>query len=343
MIAAVLHGSEDLRIEEVDRPTIEGPDEAIIRVEWAAICGTDVHAYEGRIPVKLPIVMGHEYSGEVIEVGQGVRGLGIGDKVVGLYGASCGSCEFCVSGRPQLCMRRLLFGLNINGSFAEYLRVPRAERTLVKVPEGMEMREAVLVPDMFQTALYSVETGGVGPGSRVLITGIGAIGLSILIAAKLAGASSVIAVDIRDRPLKLAKEMGADYIIDAREEGLVKRVREITGLGIDVAIDTSGAASVVKQAIEAVRPGGTHVQTGIVGKPVDLDLRYVTGLEKRILGVLCPASVEYLMRCLRIVNSFNLELHKLVTHELELREAKRALEIASKKIDDPIKVLLKIS
>ncbi len=342
-MAAVLHEPEYLRIEEIDKPSLKGSDEVLIRVEWAAICGTDVHAYEGRIPAKLPIVMGHEYCGEIVEVGPRVRNFKVGDRVVGLYGASCGSCEYCVSGKPQLCMRRLLFGLNIDGSFANYLRVPRAERTLVKVPEGMSLRKAVLVPDMFQTALYSVETGGVRPGSRVLITGVGAIGLSAVIAAKLAGSTTVIAVDVRDRPLKLAKELGADYIIDARENDLLKRVREITGLGVDVAIDTSGVAPVVKQALEAVRPGGIHVQTGIVGKPVELDLRYVTGLEKRIIGVLCPTSIDYLRRTLRIVNSSHLHLEKLVTHEFVLEETKKALEIASKKMGDPIKVLLRVS
>ena len=345
MKAAILHRPEDLRIGEVSDPALKEPGDVTMRIEWGAICGTDVHAYEGRIPVKAPIVMGHEYSGQVVSVGKAVRAFQSGDEVVGLYGSPCGSCEFCAMGKPQLCVRRLLFGLNLDGCLAEEMRVPRAERTLVKVSEGMDLREAVLVPDMFQTAMYSIEMGGVRAGSEVLITGVGAVGLSAVIAAKLAGASTVIAVDVRDRPLELAKRLGADHVIDGREEGdLAKKVRELVGgFGVDVAIEASGAPSVVKQALDALKPSGTHVQTGIVGRPVELDLKYLTALEKRIVGVLNPTSTEYLKKALEAVDRARIELGRLVTHEFSLEEADKAMETAAKKIGDPIKVVVKVT
>lgn len=344
MKAAILHGPNDLRIEDITPQLTMGPNEVMLKVAYVTICGTDVHAYKGNIPARTPVVIGHEYAGEIFQTGSNVEGLSAGDRVTGSYAASCGACKYCTMGKPQLCEDRILFGLNYDGSFTSFMRVPRVNRTLVKIPDEMDYRTAALIPDMFLTALYAVEKGDVRPGSTVLITGLGAVGLSALIAAKIAGASKVIGVDVRDKPLKVAQEFGADFVIDSRQEkNLAERVNEITGeSGVDVVLEASGAPPVVKAALDSVKPFGKYLQVAIVEKPVEMDLRYVTSLEKTLIGVLNPGSTVYIKKAIDVIQSGRIDLRKLLTHEFSLEEAGKAFEVADKKIGDPLKVGVKI-
>jgi len=341
--AAVLRKPHDLALTEVPTPTSPRAGEVIIKIDYAAVCGTDFHLYEGYTPAKYPVILGHEYAGKVLMVGAGVRNFKPGDRVTGSYVVSCGNCKFCMEGKFQLCERRLLFGINIDGAFAQYMRVPLADRALIKVPDDVELRDAILVPDMFLTGFYGVEVG-VKPGDYVLVSGLGGVGLSAALSAKIAGASIVIGVDIRDRPLQLAKQVGVDYVIDARKEDVVEKVRELTdGYGVHVAIDASGAPPAIKTALNSVRPGGKLVQVGISGKPVELDLKYIIGMEKSIIGVLNPGTPVYIKRALEAVKP---ELHKLrllVTHEFELSKIVDAIETGVRKIGDPIKILIRVS
>lgn len=345
MKAAVLHGARDLRVEEVPTPRFPAFGEVLLRVEYAAVCGTDVHAYKGSIPTKTPLVFGHEYAGRVLQVGGGVRGFKVSDRVVGSYVATCGTCGYCVLGKPQLCEHRILFGINFDGAFAQYMKVPRANRTLVKVPDDMDLKTAVLIPDMFLTGLYAVERGGIGPDSSVLITGLGSVGLSIVAAARSAGARMIIGVDIRAKPLGLAEKVGATYVINvAEEKDVIGRIRRLTGgLGVDVSFEASGAPSAVELALNSLRPCGRHVQVGIVGEPFPLDLRYLTSLEKTIIGVLNPGSTIYIKRAIDVVRAHGIDLKELVTHEFSLDDVNDALEAAEKKVGDPIKIGLKIA
>lgn len=344
MKAAILHGPYDLRVEDVTPQLRLGPDEVMLKVKYVTICGTDVHAYKGNIPTRTPVIVGHEYAGEIFQVGRDVKEFSVGDRVTGSYAATCGVCKYCTIGKVQLCENRILFGLNFDGAFTKFMRVPRANRTLVKIPNDMDFKTAAPIPDMFLTGLYAVEKGDVRPGSTVLITGLGAIGLSALIAAKIAGASKIIGVDVRDKPLKLAQEFGANFVIDAREEKNVpERVREITGeFGVDVALEASGAPPVVKSTLDSVKPFGRYVQVAIVEKPVEIDLRYVTSLEKTVVGALNPASTVHIKQAIEVVRSHNIDLQKLLTHEFTLAEANKAFETADKKIGDPLKVGVKI-
>lgn len=344
MKAAILHGPSDLRVEEAPTPWSPAPHEAVIKIEYAAICGTDLHAYRGTIPVKTPVILGHEYAGRILQVGRGVRAFKVGDKVIGPYAATCGACRYCAIGKPQLCERRILFGLNFDGAFAQFMRVPHADRSLVKLPDGMDFKTGVLIPDMLLTALYAVERGEVGLGSTVLVAGLGAIGLSAIIASKVAGASTVIGVDTRDETLKLAKDLGADYTINSeREKDILTKVRELTeGLGVDVALGLRGSPSVIASTLDMVRPFGKYVQVAIA-RPGELNLRYVTSLEKTIIGALNPASKVYMRRAINVVKAYNLDLQRLVSHEFTLDGINKAFEIADKKIEDSIKIVIRIT
>ena len=341
MLAAVLYGKRDLRLEDRPLPALK-PDEVILKIEYAAICGTDIHLFNGSAPAKYPVILGHEYAGRVFRVGENVREFRPGDRVIGAYLSSCGKCEFCIKGKPQLCMRRKMFGINIDGCFAQYMRIPNPERTLIKIPDNVDLRDAVLIPDMFLTAAYAVERS-VKLGDTVLIIGLGAIGLSTVIAAKQAGTGKIIASSRSERLLSMAKELGAEYTINYGHERLIDKVRRITGgLGVDVAIETSGKATTAKLAFEATKPGGTYVQVGIITQPVQLDFKYLTGLERSIIGVLNPASPNYMKKMLTSSMKTMNSIRKLVTHEFKLEEINEAINIAENKIGNPIKILIKI-
>jgi alcohol dehydrogenase len=344
MKAAVLYGPEDIRFEEIQNPTMPQVDEVILKIEKAAICGTDLHAFRGNVPAKVPLVAGHEYVGKIFQAGKNVRAFKPGDSVVGSYASSCGKCSFCQTGKPQLCEDRILFGLNYNGAFSKYMRVPRAERTLARIPEGMNHTDALLSADMFLTPLYSVDRAGVSPLTSVLITGLGAVGLSAVLAARVRGARNIIGVEMRDRCIKLASELGASEVIDSGKEGdMVGRVRKLTnGLGVDVALDTSGVPDIISRAIEAVRPGGKFVQVGVPKDKVMLDLRWVESLEKQIIGVLNPGSSTHLQKAMDVVSSNNIPLKKLVTHEFPLEQIQEAYRVADTYEGDPIKIIIQI-
>ncbi len=341
--AAILERPKKLLVAEAPTPTSVRAGEVIIKIEYAAVCGTDVHLYAGDLPARYPVILGHEYAGRILMVGPRVRNFKPGDRVVGSYVVYCGDCRFCISGKYQLCERRLLFGINIDGSFAQYMKVPLADRVLIKVPDDLELRDAVLIPDMFLTGFCGVEAG-VKPGDYVLISGLGGVGLSAAIAAKHAGASLVIGVDMRDKPLELAKQLGMDHVIDARKENVAEAVKKLTdGYGVHVAIEASGAPPAIKSALEAIRPSGKLVQIGIPGKPVELDLKYLIGMEKSIIGVLNPATPIHMERAMNFVKPRISELRKLVTHEYSLDEIVEAMNVAYKKVGDPIKVLIKVA
>ncbi|WP_309493059.1 zinc-dependent alcohol dehydrogenase [Candidatus Hecatella orcuttiae] len=349
MKAAVLHNPNDLRVEETPTPGPPSLGEVIVRVKHCAVCGTDLHAYLGHIPAKTPLILGHEYAGKVFQVGQGVRMFKVGDNVIGSYVASCGVCKYCTAGKQQLCERRILFGLNYDGAFAQFMRVPHAERVLVKIPENMDPKQAVLVPDMFLTGFYAAERGGVSLGFTVLVSGLGPIGLSALIASKLAGASKVIGVDIREKPLELARKFGADHVINAKGEvNVVKEVMNLTeGAGVDVGLETAGVPATVTSTLESIKPSGRYVQVAIVSKPVEINLSYVTSLERTIIGVLNPGSTNHIRRALELVKTRNVNLLDFVTHEIALENINEAFEIFSNpeknRKENPIKVIVNLS
>lgn len=340
--AAILKASRKLEVTETKTPTTVRAGEAIIKIEYAAICGTDVHLFSGHLPARIPVILGHEYSGKVLMVGPGVRNFKPGDRVIGSYAVSCGNCLFCISGKTQLCKRRLLFGININGSFAQFMRIPLADRALIKVPDDIELRDAVLIPDMILTAFYAVDLS-VKMGDDVLISGLGGVGLSAALVAKYAGAGLTIGVDVRERPLKVARQLGIDHVIDAREVNVMDEIKDLTdGLGVHVAIEASGAPIAVKTALNSIRPGGKLIQIGIIDKPVELDLKYLTALEKSITGALNPGNPVYLKKALNFIKPKINEFSRLVTHEFKLEDIVKAIEIAEKKIEDPIKILVRM-
>lgn len=271
MRAVMMYGPGDVRVDEVDKPTIGRPTDAIIRVTDTCICGSDLWPYRGFNEITKPARMGHEYLGVVEEVGDEVRGLSVGDHVVGSFVASDNTCEICLDGYQSRCVHQVMMG-GI-GTQAEYALIPWADGTLVKIPaERTPAQNASLLAasDVLGTGWFAAVAAEAGPGKTVAVVGDGAVGLLGVLAAAQLGADRIIAMSRHADRQQLAREFGATDIVAERGEAGVAAVKELTdGLGAHSTIEAVGTQEAMSQAIAATRPGG-HV--GFVGVAHDVEL-----------------------------------------------------------------------
>lgn len=270
MRATVFHGVNDIRVEEVPRPHA-GVGEAVIRVTTTTICGTDLHIVRGEYPVKAGLVIGHEPVGVIEELGAGVAGYRVGERV--LVGAitPCGQCNACLSGNLSQCghgsgyeaIGGWRFGNTINGAQAEYLLVPNAQANLAPIPDEVTDEQVVLLADIASTGISGAESGGVRIGDAVAVFALGPIGLCAALGAKLMGAAVVIGVDGDDNRMAMAKRMGIDVVLDYRTADVISEIRKLTGAGVDVAIEALGTQSTFETALRVLRPAGTLSSLGV--------------------------------------------------------------------------------
>lgn len=339
--AVCLYGPKDIRVVEVNEPK---PDfgEVVIKVKAASICGTDMHYYRGEaFPVKLPIIIGHEYSGVVVEVGEGVKNIAKGDRVIGPPYVGCGRCHYCLSGRHQLCLNRLAFGVNIDGCMAEYVKIPMADVALCKLPNELTFEEGALIGDMFSTAFHCIERAEIRAGDVVVIFGTGPIGLSTALIVNMSGVSRVVAVDCRDEALNNAGKLGISSTINIEKEDVAEKVRKLTnGLGADIAIDAAGAQETLKSAIGCLKMGGRLVIEAVFTNLPKINLKKVTMGELEIHGSLCPADIKNLNRVITFIKLRQIDLKPLITHRFDLSSAPQAFEIIQNKVGNPIKIIL---
>src|SRR5688572_23833673 len=270
MKANVFHGKNKIRVEEVEKPRA-GIGEAVLRVTLTTICGTDLHIVRGEYPVRPGLVIGHEPVGVIEELGLGVEGLEVGDRV--LVGAitPCGQCRACLSGHHSQCghgggyeaLGGWRLGNTLNGAQAEYVKIPYAQANLAKIPDDLSDEQVVLLADIASTGFSGAESGGVRLGDAVVVFAQGPIGLCATAGAKLMGASLIIGVDGDETRLAMAKRMGADVVIDYRHEDVVARVKALTGGGADVAIEALGTQQTFESALRSLRPAGTLSSLGV--------------------------------------------------------------------------------
>jgi len=259
-----MHAPGDVRVDEVDIPTIIEPTDAIIRVTAACICGSDLRPYRGIENVTAPTRMGHEYIGIVDQIGDDVRGLAVGDLVVGSFVASDNTCEICQAGFQSRCIHQVMMGSI--GTQADYARIPLADGTLVKVPgtptEAQE-RSLLAASDVLGTGWFAAVAAQAGPGKTVAVVGDGAVGLLGILAAQRLGAERIIAMSRHADRQALARRFGATDIVEERGEAGIAKIKELTGgYGAHSTIEAVGTQESMQQAIGATRPGG-HV--GYVG------------------------------------------------------------------------------
>jgi len=350
MRANVFRGINDFGIADVERPHAQA-GEAVLRVTLTTICGTDLHIVRGEYPVTPGLIIGHETVGFVEEIGNGVTGYEVGDRV--LVGAitPCGQCRACLSGQLSQCGHGSEYeaiggwrlGNTMNGSQAEYVRIPHAQANLAKIPDELSDEQVILLSDIASTGFAGAESGGVRLGDAVVVFAQGPIGLCATAGAKLMGASVVIAVDGDERRLAVAKQMGADATIDYRRQEPVAAIRQLVRGGVDVAIEALGAQSTFQSALRSLRPGGTLSSLGVYSGKLQLPYdAFAAGLgDHRIVTTLCPGGKERMRRLMSLVLSERVDLTPLLTHHFALKNIGEAYALFGERRDGVIKVAIR--
>ncbi len=345
MKALVLTAPNEFSVEEVDNPR-PGPQEVLCRVRAVTICGTDAHLlrgdYPGFWPPGYPFIPGHEWAGEIIELGDGAAALGwaIGDRVAGTSHDACGFCQKCVEGRYNLCENygnmdvHRQYGHNWQGAFAEY--VVHGIKSIFHLPDELSFHEGALL-DPASIALHTANRGGVRPGDSVAVLGPGPVGLLAADAARAMGAGRVIVVGRGDRLAK-AKEMGAETV-DYTAGDPVGAVRAATaGLGVEVALDCAGVADSFRWAIAMLRKGGRCAAVGIPVDEVALSLQDLVLYEKELVGV--RATAGEMRHVIPLVADGRIRVNELHTHTFSLEEFETALDTFNERRDGALKVII---
>lgn len=327
MQAAVMHAfREPLRLETVPDPA---PPEGgvVIRVEACGVCRSDWHAYMGHDPtIRPPHVPGHELAGTVAELGRGVTGFAVGERVTVPFCCGCGRCKTCAEGFQHLCDHEYQPGFSGPGAFAEYVALPYAETNLVRLPDALGFTEAASLGCRFMTAFHALTAQAkVEPGEWVAVHGCGGVGLSaVMIAAALGG--RVIAVDIDAGKLETARALGAAHTVLSAHP--VKEIQELTAGGAHVSLDALGSAPTLRNSVRALRKKGRHVQVGLLigeAKPVALPFHEVISRELELYGSHGMPAHAY-PRMLEMIVSGTLSPQKLIAKTVSLAEAGAELE-----------------
>lgn len=314
-------------VAEVPDPAV--PDHgAVLRVEATGLCRSDWHGWQGHDPdIRLPYVPGHEIAGTIAAAGRDVRGWSPGDRVTVPFVCACGACAQCRAGNQQVCLRQEQPGFTYWGSFAEYVAVPHAGVNLVRLPDDLGFADAASLGCRFATAYRAVrQVGKVAAGEWVAVFGCGGAGLSAVMIAVAAGAG-VVAVDVSPAALALASTHGAAHAL-AADPDVAGRIRDITGGGAHLSIDAIGSAEVAGQALRSLRPGGRHVQVGLLPAAVSVDMRPLIAGELQWLGSHGMAAHDY-PAMLELVSSGAVRPGDLVTRVIGLDDVPDALAAMS--------------
>ncbi len=350
MRANVFLGKNKIRVEDVERPHA-GIGEAVIRVTLTTICGTDLHIVRGEYPVAPGLVIGHEPVGVIEELGVGVAGYRVGERV--LVGAitPCGQCRGCLSGHASQCghgegyeaLGGWRFGNTINGAQAEYLKVPYAQANLAKIPDELSDEQVVLLADIASTGFAGAEAAHIKIGDSVVVFAQGPIGLCATAGARLLGASLIIGVDGDEHRLAVAKQMGADVTLDYRAVDVVAEVKRLTGGGADVAIEALGTQQTFESALRSLRPAGTLSSLGVYSGKLQLPYdAFAAGLgDHRIVTTLCPGGKERMRRLLEVIRRGRVDLTPLITHTFSLEHINEAYDLFGERLDGVLKVAIK--
>ena len=329
MKALVYHGPGEKAWEEAPDPRIQEPTDAIVRIDSSTICGTDLHILKGDVPEVQPgTILGHEAVGTVVETGAGVGTLAAGDRVLVSCITSCGRCRFCKEARYGLCTGGggWIFGHLIDGLQAEYARVPFADTSVYKIPDGLEDEQGLFLADILPTAYeVGVLNGRVQPGDTVAIVGAGPIGLAAVLTARLFTPAHVVAIDLDESRLERARELGADVTVESGTEDPVEVVQRLTGgLGADVAIEAVGIPQTFELCTELVRPGGRVANVGVHGHPATLHLEKLWIRDVTIMTGLVDTFTT--PQLLKLIAEGRLDATPFATHRFALGETMAAYD-----------------
>lgn len=334
MKALVYHGPGRKAWQEVPDPTIQEPTDAIVKIATTTICGTDLHILKGDVPaVAAGRILGHEGVGVVTAVGDGVERVGVGDRVIISCITKCGRCTYCAKKMPSHCQGvggiGWIFGHLIDGTQAEYVRVPFADNGLVPVPDGVRDEQAVMLSDILPTGYeIGVQYGAVAAGDTVAVVGVGPVGLAAVMTAAGAGAGRIVAVDGDANRLAKAEEFGAtDSVQVVAGMNVAQELRQLSddGLGVDVAIEAVGVPATFTTCLDALRPGGHLANVGVHGAPVEFPIQeqWITNITVTT-GLVNAVTTEEL---LAQVQAGDIAPEKFATHTFALEDIEEAYEI----------------
>jgi alcohol dehydrogenase len=351
MRAAVFVDKGKIELREVPKP-VPGPGQALMKVTLTTICGTDVHILKGEYPVKPGLIIGHEPVGRIEALGAGVTGYEVGERVIAGAITPCGQCRACLSGDGAQCshggdgfeaLGGWRFGNTINGCQAEYVLVPNAQANLAKIPSELTDEDVVLCPDIMSTGFSAVERGRVGIGDSVVVFAQGPIGLSATAGARLAGATLIIAVDSVPRRLEQATKMGADVVLNYKEQDVVREIKRLTGGGADVAIEALGTQQTFEACLRSVRAGGVVSSLGVYSGHLNVPLdAFAAGLgDHTIVTTLCPGGKERMRRLMSVIAAKRAPFRDLVTHFFPLAEIEAAYDLFAHQRDGVMKVAIR--
>lgn len=346
MRALVFRGPNEIAIEQVPVPKA-GPGEAVIRVTLTTICGTDLHILKGEYPVRPGLVIGHEPVGVIHELGVGVTGYAVGDRV--LVGAitPCGQCSYCLGGDLAQCGGPIggwKFGNSINGAQAEYLLVPSAQANLARIPDDLTDEQVVLLADIASTGISAAESANLQIGDTAAVFAQGPIGLCATAGAKLKGASLIIAVESDPVRMRMSRRMGADVVLNQNDVDVVAEIKRLTdGKGVDVAIEALGTQATFENALRVIRAGGTLSSLGVYSGKLSVPLEpFAAGLgNQKIITTLCPGGKERMRKLIELVRHGRLDLVPLITHRFSLDQIVDAYKLFGERRDGVIKVAIK--
>jgi alcohol dehydrogenase len=346
MKALVFRGPNDIAIEQVPIP-IAGYGEAVIRITLTTICGTDLHILKGEYPVRRGLVLGHEPVGIIHQIGAGVTGYAVGERV--LVGAitPCGQCNPCLSGHWSQCGGPLggwKIGNTINGAQAEYLLVPFAQANLAKIPPQLSDEQVLLLSDIASTGFSASETANLRLGDTVAVFAQGPVGLCATMGARLKGAGLIIAVESDSKRADMARKMGADIVLNYQEVDVVNEIKRLTdGCGVDLAIEALGTQSTFESALTCIKPGGTLSSLGVYSGKLSIPLQpFLAGLgDQKIVTTLCPGGKDRMRRLMDLVGTSRVDLTPMLTHTFPLDEIAAAYKFFERRSDGVVKVAIR--
>lgn len=332
--------NEPLRIEEVPTPAL-GPNEVIVEVKAAGLCGSDVHIVKGETFTGFtPITLGHESAGVIAKVGEQVKRWKPGDRVCIDCVTTCGLCYNCLRGRDSICLSRKLIGIHLDGALAQYVKV--SARNLVELPESVPFEQGAILTDAVATPYHAItKRARLSVGESIAIFGLGGLGVHALQLAKLMGAGLVIGVDVEESILSRALAFGADVVVDAIQEDPVKRIKSLTGGdGVDVALECIGKNLTLSHCVESVRAGGRAVVLGL--GPDSIHIRPITEFVRGEIELIGSSAFELkeIQQIVRLVASDRLNLSKSITKRIGLEEVNEGIDDVKTKKGNPIRILI---
>jgi 2-desacetyl-2-hydroxyethyl bacteriochlorophyllide A dehydrogenase len=333
MKAAVYYGPRDLRVENIPIPEV-GPKDILLKVKYCGICGSDVHSYGTGLYINEGQIMGHEFSGEVVEVGDEVKNIELGERGTGFYSGICGTCYWCKNRQYTLCpdLFKNSTGYGLPGAFAEYVKIPNARLGINyhQIPNEIDDMTAATIEPVAVAAL-TVELCQPKKGDQVVVMGAGLIGNAIMQIFKSIPVAKVIVTEVSEKRMTVAKTLGADTIINAKSENVIETLKGLVGVGpyhfnegamVDIVVDAAGAPSAVEQSFEIIRSGGTIAFVGLPEKKASIDTTKIVHKAPKIIGCLGGNFVK----SIELLKEGKVKTAPLVSHVFPIEKVKEAFE-----------------